>query len=46
MVDKGFNTGKNDLILQKSVFPHTGTYFYRLATEKYAAVKRLQFVAE
>jgi myo-inositol-hexaphosphate 3-phosphohydrolase len=46
IVNTGFNTGYNEVILQKSVFPHTGTYFYRLTTEKYAAVKRLQFVVE
>jgi Secretion system C-terminal sorting domain len=45
-VNKGFKTGYNEVILNKSVFQNTGTYFYRLTTDKYVAVKRLQFVAE
>jgi hypothetical protein len=42
----GFKTGYNEVILNKSVFQNTGTYFYRLTLDKYSAVKRLQFVAE
>jgi hypothetical protein len=41
-----FKMGYNEVILNKSVFQNTGTYFYRLTTDKYSAVKRLQFVAE
>jgi hypothetical protein len=41
-----FKIGYNEVILNKSVFQTTGTYFYRLTTDKYVAVKRLQFVAE
>jgi hypothetical protein len=42
----GFNTGYNEVILNKSMFQTTGIYFYRLTTDRYAVVKRLQFVAE
>jgi Secretion system C-terminal sorting domain len=41
-----FKTGYNEVILNKSVFQTTGTYFYRLTTDKYVAVKKLQFVGE
>jgi hypothetical protein len=41
-----YKTGYNEVILNKSVFQTTGTYFYRLTTDKYVAVKKLQFVAE
>jgi drug/metabolite transporter superfamily protein YnfA len=44
--NKGFNSGLNEVILQKSIFQHTGTYFYRLTSDNYSVVKRLQFVAE
>jgi Secretion system C-terminal sorting domain len=45
-LNNGFNIGNNEVILSKSVFQNTGTYFYRLTTDKYMAVKKLQFVAE
>jgi hypothetical protein len=45
-LNRGFNIGNNEVVLNKSVFQNTGTYFYRLTTEKYVAVKRLQFVAD
>ena len=44
--NKDFNRGYNEVILNKSIFPTAGTYFYRLTTDKYAVVKRLLFVAE
>jgi Secretion system C-terminal sorting domain len=44
--NKDFKAGYNEMILNKSIFQNTGTYFYRLTTDKYAAVKKLQFVAE
>jgi hypothetical protein len=46
IADKTFNIGYNEVILSKSVFPTAGTYFYRLTTDKYAVVKKLQFYAE
>ncbi|MBL7814133.1 MAG: T9SS type A sorting domain-containing protein [Saprospiraceae bacterium] len=45
-VQKVFNAGTNDVKLDKSIFSTSGTYFYRLASEKYVAVRKLQFVAE
>jgi trimeric autotransporter adhesin len=44
--NKGFQVGYNEVLLNKSMFQTTGIYFYRLTTDKYATVKRLQFVAE
>ena len=44
--NQGFKTGYNEVLLNKSVFQTTGTYFYRLTTDTYSVVKRLQFVAE
>jgi hypothetical protein len=44
--NQDFKTGYNEVILQKPIFQTTGTYFYRLTTDKAATVKRLQFVAE
>jgi hypothetical protein len=38
--------GYNEVILNKSVFQNTGTYFYRLTTDKHSTVKKLQFIAE
>jgi hypothetical protein len=46
MSNKGFKTGYNEVMLNKSVFQTTGTYFYRLTTDKFSTVKRLQFVVE
>jgi hypothetical protein len=46
MSNQGFKTGYNEVILDKSVFQTTGTYFYRLTTENYSSVKRLQFMSE
>jgi hypothetical protein len=44
--NQGFKTGYNEVILHKSIFQTSGTYFYRLTTDKAATVKRLQFVAD
>jgi hypothetical protein len=44
--NKDFQVGYNEVLLNKSMFQTTGIYFYRLTTDKYAVVKRLQFVAE
>jgi hypothetical protein len=44
--NKGFNVGYNEVMLTKSIFQTTGIYFYRLTTDKYSVVKKLQFVAE
>jgi Secretion system C-terminal sorting domain len=46
ILNKGFKIGYNEVILDKSSFQHTGTYFYRLTSDKYTAVKRLEFFAE
>lgn len=45
-VSKTFNSGNNEVVLDKSVFQNSGTYIYRLTSDKYSAVKRMQFVAE
>jgi hypothetical protein len=42
--NQAFKTGYNEVVLNKSIFQTTGTYFYRLTTDKYSTVKRLQFV--
>jgi hypothetical protein len=44
--NKDFQVGYNEVVLNKSMFQTTGIYFYRLATDKYSVVRRLQFVAE
>jgi hypothetical protein len=44
--NKDFTIGNNEVMLNKSIFPTTGIYFYRLTTDKYSVVRRLQFVAE
>lgn len=46
VADKTFNAGYNEVILDKSVFYASGTYFYRLTSDKYALVKKLQFIGE
>jgi hypothetical protein len=45
-VQKVFNAGKNEIKLGKAMLPTSGTYFYSLASEKYVAVRKLQFVTE
>lgn len=45
-VNKTFNSGYNEVVLNKSVFQNSGTYIYRLTSDKYSAVKRMQFIAE
>ena len=45
-VNKTFNAGNNDVLLNKSVFPNTGMYVYRLTSDTFNVVKRMQFVAE
>jgi hypothetical protein len=44
--NQSFTIGNNEVILNKSIFPTSGIYFYRLTTDKYSVVKRLQFVGE
>ena len=44
--NQDFKIGYNEVILDKSILQTTGTYFYRLTTDKSATVKKLQFVAE
>jgi Secretion system C-terminal sorting domain len=44
--NKDFQVGYNEVLLNKFMFQTTGIYFYRLTTDKYSVVKRLQFVAE
>ena len=44
--NKTFNGGYNEVVLDKSVFKNSGTYFYRLTSDNYTVVKRLQFVGE
>ena len=44
--NKAFNLGYNEVVLDKSIFKNSGTYFYRLTSDNYAVVKRLQFVGE
>lgn len=44
--NKTFNIGYNDVILDKSIFKNAGTYFYRLTSDTYSVVKKLQFVGE
>jgi hypothetical protein len=46
MANQGFKTGYNEVILNKSTFKTSGTYFYRLTTNISSTVKRLQFIAE
>ena len=45
-VNEIFNSGNNEVVLNKSIFQNSGTYIYRLTTDKYSAMKRMQFVAE
>jgi hypothetical protein len=44
--NKDFQVGYNEVLLNKSMFQTTGIYYYRLTTDKYSVVRRLQFVAE
>jgi Secretion system C-terminal sorting domain len=44
--NKTFNIGYNEVILDKSIFKNAGTYFYRLTSDTYSVVKKLQFVGE
>ncbi len=41
-----FNSGSNEMILDKSVFKSSGIYIYRLTSDKYTVSERLQFIAE
>lgn len=44
--DKTYNAGYNEIVLDQSVFQHTGTYFCRLTTDKQTIVRKMQFIAE
>jgi hypothetical protein len=41
-----FNSGYNEVLLNKSIFKTSGTYIYRLTSDTYTVTKRMQFVAE
>jgi hypothetical protein len=41
-----FNIGYNEVLLDKSLFQASGTYFYRFTTGKYSGVKKMLFIGE
>ncbi len=43
---RDFSKGYNEVILNKTVLQNTGVYFYRLQSDKYSAVKRMQYYAD
>ena len=41
---RSFSKGYNEVILNKMILQHSGVYFYRLTSDKYAAVKRMFYL--
>jgi hypothetical protein len=45
-LNKGFSKGYNEVIFNKTILQSTGVYFYRLQSDKFVAVKRMQYFAD
>ena len=45
-INKAFNKGYNEVYIDKSVLKNSGIYFYRLQSDKFTALKQMQFFVD